>query len=482
MLAEGSAGGCLALAGPLLDVFSPEQVPDLWGWWDETSIVSSGGSVSQWNDRSGNERNFTTFGSPAVISISGKPAINLDGVSNHLAGNEKMPSDVSFFIVFRQDSRSFRNWILHSGDAWTLEAGNWSIGSRIYVDAGEDCDGRSTTLPTLGELLIAHGSVSDGTGNASFKGSTTDYSISDSYLPPVASPVSNVGIGSRPQSSDYWLDGAVCELILFSPAVSAENKAQIASYLASKWDPVDADALAFLDAAAISDPALRGAVDRLTKSLKLAGIWSKLICAYPFVGGNASAHALNLKDPRNLNAAYRIVWVGSVTHDANGVTGAGGRGVTNFKDNTISTGFYSVGMYQRNDLGTPSNTSAGAQALISRFYLRFEGSDYSTLQRSQEPPTGIISPQTGWFALSRGGANQYEYYRGTSIRTPAGGFVAPTGKTWNLFNNDLDAGESSEPSTANLSWFHAGQPMSAVENEALRDIVAAFQTDLGRNV
>ena len=235
MLAEGQMGGCLPLAGPSLDAFSPAQISGLWGWWDDASIVESGGVVSQWSDRSGNGRSLTAFGSPAVISISGKPAINLDGVSNHLRGSATIPSDISFFLVFRQDSRSFRNWILHSGDAWTLEAGNWSIGSRIFVDASEDCDGRATNLPTLGELLLVHGSVSGGTGNASFKGPTTDYSISDSYLTPVASPSVGIGIGVRPQSNEFWLDGAVCELILFSPAVSAEDKARIASYLAFRW-------------------------------------------------------------------------------------------------------------------------------------------------------------------------------------------------------------------------------------------------------
>ena len=245
---------------------------------------------------------------------------------------------------------------------------------------------------------------------------------------------------------------------------------------------IDPDALAFLSAAAIADTTQRNAVDQLTKSLKSSGIWSKLICAYPFLGGNASAHALNLKDPRNLNAAYRILWVGNVAHDANGVTGAGGRGVTNFRDNTIPTGYYSVGMYQRNDLGTPSNTSAGAQALISRFYLRFNGSDYSTLQRSQDPPTGVISPQTGWFTLSRSSSAQYEYYRGTVARTPSGGFVAPSGKTWNLFNNDVDSGETSESSTANLAWFHAGQPITATENSTLKGIIDSFQSALGRSV
>jgi hypothetical protein len=36
------------------------------------------------------------------------------------------------------------------------------------------------------------------------------------------------------------------------------------------------------------------------------GIWRKTHAIYPLLGGTASAHKFNLKDPRDLNAAYRL--------------------------------------------------------------------------------------------------------------------------------------------------------------------------------
>jgi hypothetical protein len=67
----------------------------------------------------------------------------------------------------------------------------------------------------------------------------------------------------------------------------------------------DVDALAFIAAASITDSTQQSAIDTLVKSLKSANIWTKMKALYPFVGGTATTHKFNLKDPRDLDAAYR---------------------------------------------------------------------------------------------------------------------------------------------------------------------------------
>ena len=69
---------------------------------------------------------------------------------------------------------------------------------------------------------------------------------------------------------------------------------------------VDADAQAFITAAGITDSTQQSAIDTLVKQLKGYGIWSKMKAVYPFVGGTATTHKYNLKDPRDLNAAFRL--------------------------------------------------------------------------------------------------------------------------------------------------------------------------------
>jgi hypothetical protein len=84
--------------------------------------------------------------------------------------------------------------------------------------------------------------------------------------------------------------------------------------------PFDADAQAFITAASITDPTQQSAVNDLVVGLKADNLWTKMKAVYPFVGGSASTHKWNLKDPRDLDAAYRLTFSGGLTHNANGVT------------------------------------------------------------------------------------------------------------------------------------------------------------------
>jgi hypothetical protein len=83
----------------------------------------------------------------------------------------------------------------------------------------------------------------------------------------------------------------------------------------------DPDATAFLTAAGITDPTIGNAIDFLVQQLKIINIWSKIYVLYPFVGGTATTHKFNLKDPRDLDVAFRAVFNGGVTHNSAGVTG-----------------------------------------------------------------------------------------------------------------------------------------------------------------
>ena len=91
-------------------------------------------------------------------------------------------------------------------------------------------------------------------------------------------------------------------------------------YPSGAYDP---DAQAFITAVATLTTPQEVAVNDLVLALKSASLWSKIYCYYPNVGGTASAHKWNLKDPRDLDAAYRLLFYGGMTHNANGFTGNG---------------------------------------------------------------------------------------------------------------------------------------------------------------
>lgn len=101
---------------------------------------------------------------------------------------------------------------------------------------------------------------------------------------------------------------------------------------------IDTDAQAFLDAAkpffsptyyddiGLTENQFDRAISDYYVALKDAGIYSKLKAFYPIVGGTAGAHKFNGKDPRDLDAAFRLSFFGGVTHSIGGMQGNGTNG------------------------------------------------------------------------------------------------------------------------------------------------------------
>jgi len=106
-----------------------------------------------------------------------------------------------------------------------------------------------------------------------------------------------------------------------------------------KGSGFDADAQAFITATAITDSTQQNAINTLVLNFKSYGIWTKMKAIYPMVSDAATSalraeqHKYNLKDPRDLNAAFRLSFVGGWTHSA---TGALPSGSTGFADTFLN--------------------------------------------------------------------------------------------------------------------------------------------------
>ena len=82
---------------------------------------------------------------------------------------------------------------------------------------------------------------------------------------------------------------------------------------------LDSDAQAFIAAAGISNPTEISAINTLVLDLKNNNnLWTTLKAIYPMVGGTATSCKFNLKDPRDLNAAYRLQFNGGWTFSSTG--------------------------------------------------------------------------------------------------------------------------------------------------------------------
>jgi hypothetical protein len=85
----------------------------------------------------------------------------------------------------------------------------------------------------------------------------------------------------------------------------------------------DPDATLFIQVSQITGSTQRGAIVDLVKDLKSNNLWSKMKAVYPMVGGTAETHKWNLKDPRDVDAAFRLTFTGGWTHSSTGAKGNG---------------------------------------------------------------------------------------------------------------------------------------------------------------
>jgi hypothetical protein len=146
----------------------------------------------------------------------------------------------------------------------------------------------------------------------------------------------------------------------------------------------DPNALAFIAATGITDNTQKSAINSLVLSLKGYSIWDKLNVIYPFVGGTATTHKFNLKDPRDLDAAYRLSFSGGWTHNSNGITGNGTNAYASISNTIANTsyGAYTrtptsnggaiVAMVRFNDSDDPENpnpSTTGGYGLYNNYYL-----------------------------------------------------------------------------------------------------------------
>jgi len=254
----------------------------------------------------------------------------------------------------------------------------------------------------------------------------------------------------------------------------------------------DADALAFITAAGITDNTQKSAINTLVVSMKGFGIWTKMKAIYPFVGGTATTHKWNLKDPRDLNAAFRLVFSGGWTHSSTGALPNGTNGYANTFFN-LSTGFTSAnkgsaGGYWRTALPNGNyffgvNDPVGGNN--SRFWIRTAGvpnkdhyaggltvlrdttaTDYSGFSAMCRRST------TDMFAIKRDG---------TYITLATSVTIGFSNRSLPFAAQD-SSGVYGSFSNAEIALGYISDDITQAEMTSLRTALQTFQTTLGRQV
>jgi len=252
----------------------------------------------------------------------------------------------------------------------------------------------------------------------------------------------------------------------------------------------DSDAQAFIDAASITNATQQTAINTLVVSLKDNSLWTNMKAIYPMVGGTATTHMYNLKDPQDTDAAFRLTFSGGWTHSTNGAlpNGTNARGDTHFipNDEFSSNAAIAFGYYSRDtsDVASLAYDMGVYQAgRVTGMLIRYGSSFYYAVNQS-----GYLTPVNadtdGFFVANRsaasGGSNIQAYRNGSSFHTgtfASGGTMATVSMQVGAFNGGNYYGNKE---TA-FAFIYDGS-LDATENSNLYNAVQAFNTTLSRQV
>jgi hypothetical protein len=259
---------------------------------------------------------------------------------------------------------------------------------------------------------------------------------------------------------------------------------------------LDADARAFITAAAITNATEIFAINNLVIGLKADGLWTKMKAIYPFVGGSASSHKYNLKDPRDLDAAFRLLFVGGWTHSSTGALPNGTNGYANTylspsAQQSLTSGHFSL--YSKTSAAsTTTLASHGVRnqitALGSALIIRRGIDNLNAAIMWDENPSGVAVSTTtdgkGFYMSSRIAANDLKFYKnGTSIATTTLTQTVTTLSTNFYFLSGINENGGLLAGTVDnkeLAFASIGEGLTSTEAANYNTRVTTFQTALSR--
>lgn len=237
----------------------------------------------------------------------------------------------------------------------------------------------------------------------------------------------------------------------------------------------------FLTNTGIVDATITGAVRTLAMRLDDFGIWSKMRALYPFVGGTATTHKYNLKDPRDLDAAYRMIFAGGWTHNSNGITGNGTNtsGDSRLANNVPSQNSLNMGVYNRT-AGTGGVEWSGSSSPRTWLAGNISGTAYFDMNNSASTATTTAPADVrGTLMANRTDSASTELnLNAQGQRTTAAASSAPTAT--NFILGQFSGGGFNTARNYAAAWIADG--LTPLEEANLRTVMQAFQTTLSRNV
>jgi hypothetical protein len=222
-------------------------------------------------------------------------------------------------------------------------------------------------------------------------------------------------------------------------------------------------------------------------SQKDFSIYDKNKAFYPLAGGTDGAHKFNGKDPRDLDAAFRLTFVGSPTHSANGVQGNGSSQYANTHlspDPALNLNSAHISFYSRTD------NNAGSEMGVQQSNLNFDytylavrnGGNIGGLINQDGVSTVANANGQGFYIANRTASNVKNVFKnGSKVENVTTASTARSNRPIFLlaFNN---VGTASDFSSKQCAFSSIGDGLTDTDATNFNTAITNFQTALSRNV
>jgi hypothetical protein len=255
---------------------------------------------------------------------------------------------------------------------------------------------------------------------------------------------------------------------------------------------------AFITAAGITDGTQISAIYSLAFGLQQDGLWGKMKAIYPFVGGTASAHKFNLKDPRDLDAAFRLLFVGGWTHSSTGALPNGTSGYANTYLQPDNQSLYSnvaLSYYSRTNTATSDRTEIGSYGNAANLFKAYAISiSRASLSMSWfhdgnnalDRASGSNSISTGFYVATRISTTDNRIFKNASQlginNTTALHSLLTNNAPIYIAASNLDGTGAIQFSNRECAFASISSGLTSAEVSNLYTRVQAFQTALSRQL
>ena len=219
-------------------VFSPDQISNLYSWHDASVLadITKDGSnrVSQWNDKSGNAKHFTSAGGnmPLWISASQNGKNVIDTVDSrymtYTMTTQSQPITICMAMQLPTDANGFSRIIRCGTTAYaiyghTATADQFAIASttsQSFTEVGLDGNWKNSTIIFNGASSVLYiNNVSKIAANTGTQGFNTE----------------PFWLGVNADNYNLFSNTKYGEIIVYAKELNATERGQINTYFINKW-------------------------------------------------------------------------------------------------------------------------------------------------------------------------------------------------------------------------------------------------------